>query len=111
MQGIDLAAAEAELDAAWTALLDGVADPDADRILTRLRTLLDATLRTNYRVTGADGQPRRDGWSIRSAAILRDIPIITTVQGLSAAVQGIEATQAGEVGVRSLQDWTELMAR
>ncbi|MBB1500658.1 carbamoyl-phosphate synthase large subunit [Propioniciclava sp. MC1683] len=60
---------------------------------------------------GADGQPRRDGWSIRSAAILRDIPIITTVQGLSAAVQGIEATQAGEVGVRSLQDWTALMAR
>ena len=60
---------------------------------------------------GADGQPRRDGWSIRSAAILRDIPIITTVQGLSAAVQGIEATQAGEVGVRSLQDWTALRAR
>jgi len=57
-----------------------------------------------------DGQPRRDGWSIRSAAILRDIPIITTVQGLSAAVQGIEATQAGEVGVRSLQDWTAAVA-
>ena len=52
-----------------------------------------------------DGQPRRDGWSIRSAAILRDIPIITTVQGLSAAVQGIEAAQAGEVGVRPLQAW------
>ena len=55
----------------------------------------------------ADGQPRRDGWSIRSAAILRDIPSITTVQGLSAAVQGIEAAQAGEVGVRSLQSWHE----
>ena len=53
----------------------------------------------------SDGQPRRDGWSIRSAAILRDIPIITTVQGLSAAVQGIEAAQAGEVGVRPLQAW------
>ena len=53
----------------------------------------------------ADGQPRRDGWSIRSAAILRDIPSITTVQGLSAAVQGIEAAQAGTVGVRSLQSW------
>ncbi|HRL50584.1 MAG TPA: carbamoyl-phosphate synthase large subunit [Propioniciclava sp.] len=53
----------------------------------------------------ADGQPRRDGWSIRSAAILRDIPSITTVQGLSAAVQGIESANAGEVGVRSLQSW------
>ncbi len=58
----------------------------------------------------ADGQPRRDGWSIRSAAILRDIPSITTVQGLSAAVQGIEAAQAGEVGVRSLQSWQEAVA-
>jgi carbamoyl-phosphate synthase large subunit len=54
---------------------------------------------------GADGGPRHDGWAIRSAAILRDIPCITTVQGLSAAVQGIEAAQAGKVGVRSLQDW------
>lgn len=54
----------------------------------------------------ADGQPRRDGWSIRSAAILRDIPCITTVQGLSATVQGIEAARSGDVGVRSLQAWT-----
>ncbi len=58
----------------------------------------------------ADGQPRRDGWSIRSAAILRDIPCITTVQGLAAAVQGIEAAVAGEVGVRSLQSWNAAMA-
>ena len=56
-------------------------------------------------MTNADGQPRRDGWSIRSAATLTDIPCITTVQGLSAAVQGIEAAQAGEVGVRPLQAW------
>ena len=57
----------------------------------------------------ADGAPRRDGWSIRSAAILRDIPCITTVQGLAAAVQGIEAAIAGEVGVRSLQDWSAVI--
>ncbi|WP_300080210.1 carbamoyl-phosphate synthase large subunit [Propioniciclava sp.] len=54
---------------------------------------------------GAGGEPRRDGWAIRSAAILRDIPCITTVQGLAATVQGIEAAQAGEIGVRSLQAW------
>ncbi len=57
-----------------------------------------------------DGQPRRDGWSIRSAAILRDIPCITTVQGLAATVQGIEAAQAGQVAVRSLQSWNDAIA-
>ncbi len=35
----------------------------------------------------------------------RNIPCITTVQGLAAAVQGIEAQRAGDIGVRSLQDW------
>ena len=58
----------------------------------------------------ADGQPRRDGWSIRSAAVLRGVPCITTVQGLGATVQGIEAVQAGEVGVRSLQSWNAAIA-
>jgi carbamoyl-phosphate synthase large subunit len=29
---------------------------------------------------------------------------VTTIQGLAAAVQGIEAITRGEVGVRSLQD-------
>ena len=54
---------------------------------------------------GADGAPRRDGWSIRAAAVLRSIPCMTTVQGLAAAVQGIEAAQRGEVDVKSLQEW------
>ena len=54
---------------------------------------------------GADGSPRRDGWSIRAAAVLRSIPCITTVQGLSAAVQGIEAARNGEIDVKSLQQW------
>ncbi|WP_431303464.1 NAD-glutamate dehydrogenase domain-containing protein [Sediminicoccus sp. BL-A-41-H5] len=39
---------EAALESAWTTLLDGVADPDADRILQRLRALLDGMLRTNF---------------------------------------------------------------
>jgi glutamate dehydrogenase len=38
---------ETKLDAAWRTLLDGVANPDADRILSRLRTVLDAMLRSN----------------------------------------------------------------
>jgi glutamate dehydrogenase len=40
--------AEEKLDAAWRTLLDGVANPDEDRILSRLRTVLDAMLRTNF---------------------------------------------------------------
>ncbi|MGC3993373.1 MAG: carbamoyl-phosphate synthase large subunit [Propionicimonas sp.] len=53
-----------------------------------------------------DGNPRRDGWEIRSAAILADVPCVTTVQGLSACVQGIEALRRGAVGVRPLQEWS-----
>jgi carbamoyl-phosphate synthase large subunit len=51
------------------------------------------------------GSPRIDGYEIRSAAVARNIPCITTVQGLAAAVQGIEAQRTGAVAVRSLQDW------
>ncbi len=55
---------------------------------------------------GSPGQagPRLDGYEIRTAAVRRGIPCVTTVQGLAAAVQGIEATTRGEVGVRSLQE-------
>jgi len=49
--------------------------------------------------------PRRDGWEIRTAAVAKDIPCITTVQGLGAAVQGIEALLRGDIGVRSLQSY------
>jgi glutamate dehydrogenase len=35
-------------EAAWTALLDGIENPDEDRILSRLRVALDAMLRTNF---------------------------------------------------------------
>jgi carbamoyl-phosphate synthase large subunit len=48
--------------------------------------------------------PRVDGYEIRSAAVSADIPCITTVQGAAAAVQGIEAAIAGDIGVRPLQE-------
>ncbi|MGB3770293.1 MAG: carbamoyl-phosphate synthase large subunit [Rhodococcus sp. (in: high G+C Gram-positive bacteria)] len=48
--------------------------------------------------------PRVDGYEIRSAAVARNIPCITTVQGAAAAVQGIEASIRGDIGVQSLQD-------
>jgi carbamoyl-phosphate synthase large subunit len=46
---------------------------------------------------------RVDGYEIRSVAVRLGIPCITTVQGLSAAVEGIESLLGGEMGVRSLQ--------
>jgi carbamoyl-phosphate synthase large subunit len=49
--------------------------------------------------------PRADGYDIRTAAVAADIPCITTLSGLTAVVQGIEAQLAGELGVRPLQDW------
>jgi carbamoyl-phosphate synthase large subunit len=55
--------------------------------------------------TTVGGSPRADGYEIRTAAIQANIPCITTVQGLAAAVQGIEATMAGGIGVRPLQSW------
>ncbi len=48
--------------------------------------------------------PRIDGYEIRSAAVAMNIPCITTVQGASAAVQGIEAVIRGDIGVRALQE-------
>ncbi|WP_067441495.1 carbamoyl-phosphate synthase large subunit [Nocardioides jensenii] len=59
--------------------------------------------------TTSGGSPRLDGYEIRAAAIMTDIPCITTIQGLGAAVQGIQAMQAGSIGVRSLQDWAKVL--
>jgi len=56
--------------------------------------------------------PRLDGYEIRTAAVTRGVSCITTVQGLAAAVQGIESLQRGEAGVRSLQEHgADLVAR
>jgi len=52
---------------------------------------------------------RLDGYEIRTAAVTKGIPCITTVQGLAAAVQGIEALIAGEIDVRSLQSYATEM--
>ena len=47
---------------------------------------------------------RHDGYEIRAATTSMDRPIITTVQQLGAAVQGIESARSGEISVRSLQE-------
>ena len=61
---------------------------------------VDLIINTPYGNSG----PRIDGYEIRSAAVSRGVPCITTMQGAVAAVQGIEAHKAGRIGVRSLQD-------
>lgn len=45
-----------------------------------------------------------DGYEIRSAAVVADIPCITTLPGAAAAVMGIEALIRGEMSVRPLQE-------
>lgn len=48
--------------------------------------------------------PRLDGYEIRTAAVARGVTSVTTVQGLAAAVQGIESLLRGPLAVRSLQE-------
>ena len=57
---------------------------------------VDMVINTPYGNSG----PRIDGYEIRSAAVEMNIPCVTTVQGASAAVQGIEAGIRGDIGVR-----------
>ena len=48
---------------------------------------------------------RKDGWLIRTAAVAKGIPCITTIPGFKAAIEGITALQHGSMSARSLQDW------
>ncbi|WP_028922957.1 carbamoyl-phosphate synthase large subunit [Pseudonocardia acaciae] len=61
---------------------------------------VDMIINTPYGNPG----PRVDGYEIRTAAVARGVPCLTTVQAAAAAVQGIEALTRGELTVRSLQD-------
>jgi carbamoyl-phosphate synthase large subunit len=48
---------------------------------------------------------RQDGWLIRSAAVSRGVPCITTIPGFRAAVAGITALQNADFEIKSLQEW------
>jgi carbamoyl-phosphate synthase large subunit len=63
---------------------------------------VDLVINTPFGWPGEPG-PRRDGYEIRTAAVRRGLPCVTTMAGLAAIVQGIEAIMRNEVGVRSLQ--------
>jgi carbamoyl-phosphate synthase large subunit len=49
--------------------------------------------------------PRSDDYEIRRAAVLRQIPVITTISGASAVVNAIEALQKETLSVKALQDY------
>jgi len=74
-------------------------DGSSDAVQQILAGEINLIVNTPYGV-GA----RLDGYEIRTAAVRQGVPCITTVQGLAAAVQGIEALIRGEIGVRSLQE-------
>lgn len=50
---------------------------------------------------------RQDGWAIRTAAIQRSVPCITTTAGFAAAVQGIKALQSEDLSVKPIQSWLQ----
>ena len=54
---------------------------------------------------------RTDGYFIRTAAVSAGVPSCTTMAGMAAAVQAIEALIGEAVGVRSLQSFLEATAR
>ncbi|MFL6240699.1 MAG: carbamoyl-phosphate synthase large subunit [Actinomycetes bacterium] len=81
-----------------------------ERILTGE---IDLIVNTPFGSAGSTGRgnPRLDGYEIRTAAVAMGIPCITTVQGLAACVQGIEALVRGDIGVRSLQTYAAALHR
>ena len=53
---------------------------------------------------------RGDGYEIREAAVTHGVPCITTLAGILAAIQGIEALKAGPLTVTSLQEHLRVAA-
>ncbi len=71
---------------------------------TTVDAILDGTIQLIVNTPFGVG-PRLDGYEIRTAAVARRVPCITTVQGLAAAVQGIEALRSDRIDVKSLQEY------
>ncbi|MCL1922440.1 MAG: carbamoyl-phosphate synthase large subunit [Propionibacteriaceae bacterium] len=84
--------------------------PEGEKTVVDLVLSHEVDLVINTPYSGASsGSTRRDGYGIRSAAIMADIPCVTTIQGLIAVVQGISAARKDALSVRPLQQWAEMM--
>jgi carbamoyl-phosphate synthase large subunit len=68
-------------------------------------------INTPHGATSGGSSPRVDGYEIRTAAVAEGIPCITTVQGLGATVQGIEALIEQRLEVASLQEWADVVRK
>ncbi|MDY6050234.1 MAG: carbamoyl-phosphate synthase large subunit [Corynebacterium sp.] len=89
---------ECEIVAKASQVRDGKAEESiVDKILAGE---VDLILNTPAGSSGA----RHDGYEIRAAAVSMGVPLITTVQAVTAAVQGIEARASKEVTVLPLQE-------
>ena len=82
--------------------------PDGEPTITQL--ILDGGVAMVVN-TPSGRASRADGYDIRAATTTVDAPIITTVQQLAAAVQGIEAMGDGGFEVASLQEHATALAR
>ncbi|MGQ9694143.1 MAG: carbamoyl-phosphate synthase large subunit [Thermodesulfobacteriota bacterium] len=61
--------------------------------------------------TPSGKRPKRDHVSIRSVAVIHNIPLITTISGAAASVNGIEALIKEELQVKSLQEYNAAINR
>ena len=86
---VALKASEVRAGAEGTSIVERILDGEVDLVLNT--------------PAGSAGA-RHDGYDIRAAAVVSSVPIMTTVQGVTAAVQGIEALRANEITVTSLQE-------
>lgn len=84
--------------------------PGSDGVRTTVEVIMDGDIDLIINTPYGVG-PRVDGYEIRTAAVTMGVPCVTTVQGLSAAVQGIDALVSSELGVRSLQEHARDLAR
>jgi carbamoyl-phosphate synthase large subunit len=61
--------------------------------------------------TPSGRRPKRDQVSIRAVAVAHNIPLITTISGAAASVNGIEALIKEELQVKSLQEYNAAIIR
>lgn len=85
---------------------DGAREGDPTVVTRILDGEVDLIVNTPF---GTGESVRLDGYEIRTAAVRRGVPCVTTVAGLAAAVQGIEAVIRGDIGVRTLQEYAALL--
>ncbi|MFF3019346.1 carbamoyl phosphate synthase large subunit, partial [Streptomyces sp. NPDC057939] len=85
--------------------------PDGEKNIVQLIHDGQVDLIVNTPSRGGGGNVGGDGHALRAAAVARSVPCLTTVRAFAAAVQGIDALNHAEIGVRSLQETVAALAR